>query len=108
MFVAMNNFKIAPGREADFERQWRERDSYLKDVPGVVQFSLLKGEDQGEYVSHTIWESRDAFVAWTRSPSFIAAHRQGSVAGVVQGPPHLKIYDSIIVEQYGTLAGSGS
>lgn len=108
MFVAMNNFKIASGREADFERQWRERDSYLQGVPGLVQFALLKGDTEGEYISHTIWESKEAFLAWTQSPSFVASHRQGSVAGVVQGPPHLKLYDSILVEQYASLANSKS
>ena len=36
MFIAMNNFKVAPGREADFERTWRERKSYLEGVQGFV------------------------------------------------------------------------
>ncbi|MCH7954058.1 MAG: antibiotic biosynthesis monooxygenase, partial [Chloroflexi bacterium] len=33
MFVAMNNFKVVPGREADFEKQWRELETYLASVP---------------------------------------------------------------------------
>lgn len=101
MFIAMNNFKIAAGREGDFEAQWRSRDSYLKGVPGFVEFALLKGDAQGEYASHTVWESRDAFVAWMQSPAFVAAHRQGSVAGVVEGPPHVKTYEAVIIERAG-------
>jgi heme-degrading monooxygenase HmoA len=99
MFIAMNHFQIAPGREADFEAQWRGRESYLKDVPGFVEFALLKGDADGEYVSHSVWESRAAFDVWTRSPAFTAAHRQGSVAGVIQGPPHVKLYEAVIVER---------
>jgi heme-degrading monooxygenase HmoA len=43
MFIAMNRFKIAPGYEAGFEKIWRERDSYLSEVPGFESFALLKG-----------------------------------------------------------------
>lgn len=98
MFIAMNRFQIAEGQEPEFERMWRERESYLKGVPGFVQFALLKGDTQGDYISHSTWESRDAFIAWTQSTAFAAAHRQGSVAGVIKGPPHLQTYEAVIVE----------
>jgi heme-degrading monooxygenase HmoA len=98
MFVAMNRFQIAGGREEDFERAWRERESYLEGVPGFVQFALLKSDNLGEYISHTTWESREAFMAWTQSEAFVRAHRQGSVAGIVDGPPHLSTYEAVIVE----------
>ena len=99
MFVAMNHFKVNPGREADFEEQWRNRRTYLDNVPGFVQFALLKGDGQGEYISHTIWQDRAAFVAWTQSPAFAAGHRQGSVQGVLQGPPQVKLYDAVLVQE---------
>lgn len=96
MFIAMNNFKVAPGKEADFEERWRGRESYLEQVPGFVEFALLRGDEQGEYVSHSVWENRDAFVAWTQSEAFAAGHRQGNVAGVLEGPPHVKLYESVL------------
>lgn len=99
MYIAMNNFKVAPGREADFEQQWRQRDSYLAGVPGFVEFALLKGDNAGEYASHTVWESREAFEAWTRSESFVKAHRQGSVAGILATHPELKTYEAVLVER---------
>ena len=34
MFIAMNRFRIAAGREADFIEVWRQRDSRLAEVPG--------------------------------------------------------------------------
>jgi heme-degrading monooxygenase HmoA len=101
MFIAMNRFKIATGREGDFERAWRERDSYLKGVPGFVQFALLKGDTPGEYISHSSWQDREAFLAWTRSPAFAAGHRQGSLMGVLDGPPQLSTYEAIILESPG-------
>lgn len=98
MFVAMNNFKVAQGREGDFERIWRERESYLAGVPGFVQFALLRSDVPGEYISHSTWRDRDAFVAWTQSEAFAAGHRQGSLMGVLDGPPQLRTYDALIVQ----------
>jgi heme-degrading monooxygenase HmoA len=46
-------------------------------MPGFVEFHLLKGpeaEDHTLYSSHTLWQSRDAFEAWTKSEEFRKAH----------------------------------
>ncbi|MCH8850144.1 MAG: antibiotic biosynthesis monooxygenase [Chloroflexi bacterium] len=98
MFIAMNNFKIASGKGEEFERIWRERESHLGGVPGFLQFTLLRSDAEGEYISHSTWESRDAFTAWTQSEAFAAGHRQGSLMGVLQGPPEIKLYEGLIVE----------
>jgi heme-degrading monooxygenase HmoA len=78
MFIAMNRFQVRPGEEAAFEEVWLSRDTHLGGVPGFVAFHLLKGparEDHVLYSSHTIWASREAFEAWTRSEAFRLAHR---------------------------------
>jgi heme-degrading monooxygenase HmoA len=78
MYIAMNRFKVANGSEADFETVWSSRDSHLRQVPGFVEFHLLKGPQREEYVlyaSHTIWSDYAAFEAWTKSEAFRAAHR---------------------------------
>lgn len=99
MFIAMNRFRVSAGREADFERTWRERKSYLAEVPGFVQFALLRDEGwSGEYVSHTTWRDRDAFLEWTRSDAFAAGHRQGPVTGLLEGPPQLSTYEAVIID----------
>ena len=43
MFVAMNRFKIAPGKEAEFIEIWRNRETHLDQVPGFKTFNLLQG-----------------------------------------------------------------
>ena len=78
MYIAMNRFKVAPGSEADFEQLWTTRDSHLREVPGFVEFHLLRGpvkEDHVLYSSHTIWADHATFEAWTKSEAFRAAHR---------------------------------
>ena len=77
MFIAMNRFQIIPGNEEAFETVWKTRDSFLADVPGFVEFHLLRGpsaEDHTLYASHTIWNSREDFEPWPRSEAFRKAH----------------------------------
>ena len=95
MFIAINRFEINAGREAEFEQVWATRDSHLDEVPGFQDFKLLRGASGGAsadgvttYLSHSRWESREAFEAWTRSEAFRKAHaRAGSPRGVVVGHP---------------------
>lgn len=101
MFVAMNNFKVVPGQEATFEQRWRERKTYLDQVPGFIEFALLRCDTAGEYISHSIWESRTAFEAWTRSEAFTAGHRQGSMQGILAGHPEAKLYERVLIERHG-------
>ena len=78
-FIAMNRFRIARDREEVFEELWRKRDSQLDGVPGFREFHLLKGPSDDTstlYASHSVWESRAAFQAWTESEAFRRAHAQ--------------------------------
>jgi heme-degrading monooxygenase HmoA len=100
MFIAMNRFKITPGFEKGFEKIWRERDTYLSTVPGFKTFNLLKGPTTDEhvlYASHSVWESRKAFDAWTESDAFRKAHAQTSAPkGTYHGHPDLELFESIL------------
>ncbi|MDO9414962.1 antibiotic biosynthesis monooxygenase family protein [Pararhizobium sp.] len=85
MYIAMNRFKIATGSEEAFEGIWKDRDSSLKEMPGFVEFKLLRGPtlaDDGYtlFVSHSIWASHEAFSGWTKSENFRAAHRNGGAS----------------------------
>jgi heme-degrading monooxygenase HmoA len=80
MFIAMNRFKVANGSEGDFEAVWKNRKSTLDQMQGFRSFHLLKGpENEAEgytlYASHTIWETKDDFTAWTKSQNFRDSHR---------------------------------
>jgi len=87
----MNNFRVLSERTADFEAAWRNRESYLSDVPGFREFHLLRGpiDDDGHrlYASHTVWEDEASFRAWTDSEAFRKAHAQGKVGQLLAGPP---------------------
>jgi heme-degrading monooxygenase HmoA len=77
MFIAMNRFKVIKSSEKDFEHVWLSRETHLDEVPGFIEFHLLKGperEDHRLYSSHTIWRSHADFEAWTKSEQFRKAH----------------------------------
>jgi heme-degrading monooxygenase HmoA len=79
MFIAMNRFRVRKDSETAFEQVWMNRETHLEKVPGFVEFHLLKGpqaEDYTLYASHTVWQSRAAFEAWTKSEAFRAAHNR--------------------------------
>ncbi len=99
MFIAMNRFKVALGSEADFERVWTSRDTYLREVPGFVEFHLLRGparEDHVLYASHAVWRSRGDFEAWTRSDAFRLAHRDaGQNKPLYLGHPEFEGFEVI-------------
>ena len=100
MYIAMNRFKVVKGEEPDFEEVWLKRDTHLKETPGFVEFHLLKGperEDHVLYASHSVWASRQAFVAWTESDNFRRAHAQASAPkGTSLGHPDLETFEAVL------------
>jgi heme-degrading monooxygenase HmoA len=100
MFVAMNRFRIAAGKEEDFIQIWRNRESHLDEVPGFQSFNLLRGSGNGEFTlfaSHSTWVSREAFEAWTRSEAFRQAHANaGTAKGIYLGPPEFEGFESVL------------
>ncbi|MEE2703745.1 MAG: antibiotic biosynthesis monooxygenase [Myxococcota bacterium] len=100
MFIATNRFKIQPGREKEFEEVWRKRDTFLDGVPGFERFQLLRGptsESETLYISHSTWESREAFEDWTRSEAFRKAHGgAGGSKGLVLGHPQFEGFEKVL------------
>ncbi|HJW02684.1 MAG TPA: antibiotic biosynthesis monooxygenase [Azospira sp.] len=105
MFLAMNRFRIARGREAEFVEHWRQRESYLHEVPGFREFHLLQLEPMTDepaeftlFASHTMWDSEAAFEAWTRSEAFRKAHANAGATprDLYLGPPQLELFNSVL------------
>jgi heme-degrading monooxygenase HmoA len=100
MYIVMNRFTLSPGRHAEFEGRWKERNSYLKTQPGFLRFRLLKLDDT-HYSSYAEWESEAAFSAWTQSEAFRKAHGAGIPQGLFAGPPKLECWDVVLDEPGG-------
>lgn len=102
MYFAMNRFKVVAGSEHEFEAVWKNRDSRLHENPGFIHFRLLRGktneaEGYTPYISHSMWESEEHFIAWTKSESFRHAHKSaGQHKALYKGPPVFEGYTSVI------------
>jgi heme-degrading monooxygenase HmoA len=98
-YIAMNRFRIALGREPEFEQIWRERESNLAQVPGFVAFHLLRGAASDEFslfASHTVWASREHFEAWTQSEAFRRSHGGAARStGLYLGPPQFEGFEVV-------------
>lgn len=101
MYIAMNRFKVLKGSEADFENIWKNRESKLHEMQGFRSFHLLRGpvnEAEGYtlYASHTVWESEDAFTAWTKSQNFRDSHRNAGTSKVTtMGHPQFEGFSAV-------------
>jgi heme-degrading monooxygenase HmoA len=61
--------KVKPGREADFERAWREIAERVRQAPGNVRQTLTRDpQDPCSFVITSDWESRELFHQFERSP----------------------------------------
>ena len=100
MFIAMNRFRIALGKEEEFTQIWKNRETFVETVSGFKKFHLLRGatdENCTLFVSHTVWDSKKAFEAWTQSEAFQKAHAGGGAAkDVYLGPPNFEGFEVII------------
>lgn len=102
MYIAMNRFRVVPGHEEAFEALWRGRQGRLAEMPGYIEFHMLKGpkaEDHTLYASHTVWETEEHFTAWIKSEQFRAAHsRTGESKIQYLSGPHFEGFEVIIHE----------
>ncbi|HHJ80559.1 MAG TPA: antibiotic biosynthesis monooxygenase [Candidatus Tenderia electrophaga] len=101
MYIAMNRFKIKPGCEQDFIDIWRNRETHLDSVPGFKAFNLLQGSSSEEFTlfaSHSSWDSKQAFVAWTESEQFRKAHAGagGKSKDIYLGPPQFEGFEAVV------------
>lgn len=101
MYIAMNHFRVDAAHTSDFEAAWRERPSYLSEVPGFREFHLLRGAREPDgtvaYASHTVWEDEASFRAWTESEAFRKAHAGGGrTTPFLKGPPRFAGWQAVL------------
>ena len=96
----MNRFKIILGKEAEFEKIWKDRDTHLNGVDGFKEFHLVKGEKNEEfslYASHSIWNSKNDFIKWTKSDAFRLAHKNaGQHKNLYLGAPNFDGFEVVL------------
>ena len=87
-------------KETEFENVWKNRDTHLANVPGFKSFNLIKGEAKDDYTlyaSHSIWNSKEDFINWTKSEAFRMAHKNaGKHKDLYIGAPVFEGFEKIL------------
>jgi len=99
MFVTMNRFTIDPDHWDDFENRFKQRAGLVDGEPGFIRNAVLRPQENtsDQHIVMTLWESRQAFEAWTRSDSFRQAHAKAGQTPKewFAGPTRLEIFDAV-------------
>jgi heme-degrading monooxygenase HmoA len=95
-YVVFNRFQARDGAGPKFEKRWADRKSGLAKIDGFRFFTLLRRADDikstdgklntypegtPNYMSMTIWETKENFSFWRTSYAFKEAHGGGSIGG---------------------------
>jgi heme-degrading monooxygenase HmoA len=99
MFVTMNRFTIDPAHWDDFENRFKQRAGLVDGEPGFIRNAVLRPQQNtsNQHIVMTLWESRQAFEAWTHSESFRQAHAKAGQTPKEWfiGPTKLEIFDAV-------------
>ncbi|MFN8657634.1 MAG: antibiotic biosynthesis monooxygenase [Candidatus Obscuribacterales bacterium] len=106
MFISINHIPVKAGREADFEKMFRERDRSVEHQPGFHSLDVLKPGSRmvmgsapescgNEYQVLTRWEDEAAFKAWVHSDAFKKAHSREMDTTVFDGKSYLTFHEAV-------------
>ena len=105
MFVAMNRFLVNSEQAEEFATHWKQRESFLHELEGFIDFQLLQGEDKEGttvFISKVNWYDKSNFEAWVSSDQFKKAHGQKRLdKGILQGHPNFEGYE--VIQDLNTL-----
>jgi heme-degrading monooxygenase HmoA len=93
MWVRLTSFTPQPDRADDLRRTYRENlVPFIKSQPGNIDALLLEAADgQGDFVSLTMWESRESAEAYDSAGTYgkLVDH----VSALFTGQPTLRSYE---------------
>jgi len=78
-FMAQNRYEVKAGREVEFESHWKALDDSISGVEGFVGFFVQrrdasKADDGYNYITSTIWKSKESFKNWKEQQTATAGN----------------------------------
>ncbi|WP_203364279.1 antibiotic biosynthesis monooxygenase [Bacillus sp. REN10] len=76
MFVVTNAIHVQVGYGEELLKGFKERKG-IEQSPGFIRMEILRTEGLEEYEEYrvcTTWKNKEAFLGWTKSEAFRAAH----------------------------------
>ena len=77
MITVANRIYVKAEFSEAFEKVFRERARLVDEMPGFISNQVLRPVNESDpYIVFTIWNSRQDFMNWVRSDTFIKGHAQ--------------------------------
>ena len=90
MYARQLVFKANPDRRSDVEELADQAFGFMKSLQGFISVHFLISDDETQYSSFSLWESKgDADAAGTA----ISEKTAGTLHDLALGPPELQIYE---------------
>lgn len=99
MITVANRIFVNSEYAEQFEERFKNRARQVDQMPGFLRNMVLKPAKPGDpYVVLTLWESQEAFNAWTESEAFKQGHaRSGTLPReAFSGPNQLEVHEVIL------------
>ncbi|HLT58414.1 MAG: antibiotic biosynthesis monooxygenase [Limnochordales bacterium] len=99
MYVVMNRIPVQPAFAEAFEERFRQRAGAVDQMPGFVRTLVLRPDNpEDPYVVLTLWESKEAYTAWTQSEAFQQGHaRSGRLPReAFRGPNKVETFTAFV------------
>lgn len=79
MISVANRIYVDPDYAEAFEDRFRQRAGLVDGMKGFISNLVLRPTKKSDpYVVLTFWESKEDFVAWTKSDEFVKGHAKSS------------------------------
>jgi len=90
MYARFFTFKAGPDRRPEVETLADQVFKFVKSQQGFISIHFVINEDQNEFGSFSLWESRDDAVAAGES---IRSEIGGTLQNLVSEAPSVKVYE---------------
>lgn len=92
MYARYFNFKTGPGKRSDVEALADHVFGFMKSLQGFISVHFIISEDENEYGSFSLWESRDDAVAAGESIRSEIGGRLQDIASETTGAVVYEVY----------------
>ena len=90
MYATLSTYQFGPGMRPTGEKSADQSASLIKNLKGFKRITFFADVEIGQYMSLTIWETKeDAEAAY----AVIAPKMQEAVGSILKAPPTRKIFE---------------
>ena len=99
MYIALNRFKVKLAWNTSLSKCGEIANPILMGYQDSKNLTFIKkalSKRTTTYASHSLWESEELFIAWTRSENFRQAHKNAKITEFLFSHPIFEGFEIVI------------